>query len=119
MAKRDVVRCLNGKVFLAPFIDPPEPLMALFKDPTVLRDVRSYNSVFAFTSIGASVDQSLANARDGLYTFRIHGTIRHRMGSLILPPGENLKFAQIYVFGGDMENQVAAMSSIFDATSSL
>lgn len=106
--------CLKGKVFLAPFTDPPEMLKALFDDPAFLMDVHSYYSVFAFTSHGASVDQSQADARDVVYTFHTHGTISHRLGSLLPAPGDNPEFAQTYVFDGDMENQVAARCSIFD-----
>src|SRR2546430_6143547 len=34
----------------------------------------------------------------GVYTFRIQGAIHHTMGSLLPPPGERPRFAQVYLY---------------------
>jgi hypothetical protein len=54
---------------LAPLGDPPQDFKQLFEDPLLLAKITSYNSIFAFTSIGVSltenarIDEQLANAR--------------------------------------------------------
>jgi hypothetical protein len=50
--------------------------------------VRSCNRICAFTSMGSSlaenarIDEQLANAREGVYTFRVEGTC-HRVSTLL------------------------------------
>jgi hypothetical protein len=62
---------------LAPLADPPQHFKQLFEDPLFLVKITSYNSIFEFTSIGASltenarIDEQLANAGEGVYTFRV------------------------------------------------
>ena len=34
----------------------------------------------------------------GVYTFRIQGALHHSMGSLLPPPGERPRFAQVYLY---------------------
>jgi hypothetical protein len=56
---------------LASMRDSPQEFKQLYEDPLSLIKVRSYNSTFAFTSMGAllaenvQVDEQLANAREG------------------------------------------------------
>lgn len=68
--------CGYGVVDLPRMQPPPESLQSLLMgaDDTskaFRKDIRKYNSVFAFASLGANVDESLANSRSGVYTFRI------------------------------------------------
>jgi hypothetical protein len=42
----------------------------------------------------------------GVYTFRIRGTLCHKIGSLIPPNGEQPKFAQIYIMDSDQNQQI-------------
>lgn len=42
----------------------------------------------------------------GIYTFRIRGTLCHKIGFLIPPHGEQPKFAQIYIMDSDQNQQV-------------
>jgi hypothetical protein len=69
--------CRSGKFVLAGLYDPPQEFKQLFEDPLFLVKVRSYNSIFAFTSMGESlaensrIDEQLANAPEGGYTFRV------------------------------------------------
>jgi hypothetical protein len=45
----------------------------------------SKNQLFAFTSVGFKLDKQLANASQGIYTFRAQGRVYHAVGDL-LPP---------------------------------
>jgi len=90
----------KGKVTLPPLAPPPEPLKRLLigkeMDAKDFRQhIRSYNSVLAFTSMGANLDTSVAQA--GNYTYRLCNELYHRMGSLLPQSGEVRKFAQLYI----------------------
>jgi hypothetical protein len=65
--------------------------------------IRIYNSLFAFTSLGGSVDNSVNNG-SAPYVFRLNGQNHHRIGSLIPVDGQRPKFAQLYIY--DTENEV-------------
>jgi len=112
--------CVRSNVRLAPLADTPTEMKALWANPAFRRQARSYNSVFAFTSMGVSLSENIrldnqyANGSRGVYTFRIQGTICHRIGSLLPPSDHNPAFAQIYVHDGDMDAQVAARVGIMD-----
>jgi hypothetical protein len=92
--------CAQGKVTLPPLTPPPEPLRRLLaSNETDAKDfrqhIRFYNSAFAFTSMGANLDTSVA--QPGNYTYRLRSELYHRMGSLLPQPGEVRKFAQLYI----------------------
>ncbi|KAK3815381.1 MAG: hypothetical protein J3Q66DRAFT_284437 [Benniella sp.] len=74
--------------------------------------LRLCNSALSFTSMGVKYDKGLANAKQGVYTFRINGAVVHKMGSLQAPEDEDPKFAQIYFLAP--EHQVARRNEIFD-----
>ncbi|KAI8983897.1 hypothetical protein BDB01DRAFT_835502 [Pilobolus umbonatus] len=62
------------------------------------QNIRSSNSTLSFTSLGAKLDLSVCNRTRGVYNFRIHGNIYHRIGTL-LPDGNTApSFAQIYIY---------------------
>lgn len=113
--------CAKGLIKLPQFVTPVPEIVALYKDKEFLKNIRAYNSVFGFTSVGATtttdlrLDTNLANARQGVYTFRIQGTMCHRMGSL-LPPGDNQipSFAQIYIMDPCLDNRSARRCDIMD-----
>jgi hypothetical protein len=48
--------------------------------------IRQYNSMFAMTSMGAKVIESINDAH-GPYVFKISGHVCHRIGSTIPTPG--------------------------------
>jgi hypothetical protein len=83
----------------------------LFENPSFLVKIRFYNSIFAFTSIAAPhmeyarIGKQLANVRECVFTFRVQGTIRHRVRTLVPIESRTPGFAQLYVFDGDMEAQ--------------
>ncbi|KAG2215259.1 hypothetical protein INT45_004236 [Circinella minor] len=56
-----------------------------------------FNICCHFTSLGANIDHTVANAHSGAYNFRIHGSMYHSIGSLLPNENETPAFAQIYV----------------------
>ncbi|VVA13357.1 Hypothetical predicted protein, partial [Prunus dulcis] len=66
-------------------------------------NIRVYNSMFAFTSMGAKIDKSINNGSSP-YVFKISGQVHHLMGSLLPLDGQCPKFAQLYIY--DTHNEV-------------
>nr|XP_043631506.1 uncharacterized protein LOC122602955 [Erigeron canadensis] len=107
----------EGKILLPKLLDAPEPLKTLldyeqpgsskFKD-----DIRTYNSMFCFTSFGAKIDHSINQGRN-LYTFRISGQNYHRIGSLLPVEGEQPRYAQLYFYdtANETRNRMSAFMS--------
>lgn len=102
--------CKGGKVVIPPFPPRPEPLASLARFGgdarcnKFMKNIRQYNCLFAFTSMGANIDRSLNDGR-GPPVFKISGQIHHRIGSLLPPDGSPPKFIQLYVY--DTSNEVA------------
>ena len=120
ITKRRVVYnncCKAGKVFIEPFKKPPEFLRELidFSGPprskVFIEKIRRYNCLFAFTSMGATIDRSVNNG-GGPNIFKVSGSICHRLGSLLPEPGNAPKFAELYIYhGGDeVDNQIQALN---------
>ncbi|CAG8834095.1 22761_t:CDS:1, partial [Cetraspora pellucida] len=87
----------------------PSPLDSLLTetDPrsrSFRHNIRMYNSALAFTSIGAKIDPEVTGT-SGIYTFRIHGEMYHRIGTLLPDIETQPQFAQIYIFDTDNELQ--------------
>jgi len=61
-----------------------------------------YNSVLAFTLLGAKVDESITRGI-GPYSFRIQGEFYRKIGSLCPIKRQRPQFAQLYIY--DTENQ--------------
>lgn len=100
--------CSDGKVSLAYLQQPPKLLKSLLTGQHRLskhyrENIRAYNSMFSFTSMGGKIDHSINQGR-GPYTFRMGGQNCHRIGTL-LPDGEaRPKFCQLYIY--DTEEEV-------------
>jgi len=58
--------------------------------------------MFAFTSMGGNVDDSMNNGK-APPIFVMHGENYHQIGSLLPRPGNDPKFAQLYVYDTDNE----------------
>ena len=90
--------CANGQINLPLSQHLPEPLHQLFVAYTAeyrrfRNNIRSYNSAFAFASLGVNEDMLPA----GVYCFRVRSTVCHRIGHLQSNiEGEGAKFAQLY-----------------------
>jgi hypothetical protein len=76
-----------------------------------LRLIRSYNSLFAFTSFGASIDKTINNGTTP-YVFKINGVVHHRIGTLLPQRGTQPKFAQLYTY--DMEHETQNRLGMFE-----
>jgi len=94
--------CHNGKVQLPPLSPYPEELNNLLcsgdeQSKNFQDNIRQYNSALSFASFGAQVVYPPGR---GPYTFRLHGQIYHRTGSL--HPGESEKpiYNQLYIIEG-------------------
>ncbi|GJV44464.1 ATP-dependent DNA helicase PIF1-like protein [Tanacetum coccineum] len=101
--------CGKGKVFIKQPLAAPKPLVDLFlnddpKSKKFKNNIRTYNIMFAFTSMGGKVDDSINRRGRGPYIFLLHGQTYHSMGSLIPKEGACPKFTQLYIY--DTENEV-------------
>ncbi|KAI5392584.1 hypothetical protein KIW84_077109 [Lathyrus oleraceus] len=99
----------DGKVQL-PLLKPaPKVLQHLLFDnescesKNFQQQIRMYNVMFAFTSPAAKVDNRFNNGRCPP-NFHIQGQSCHRIGSMLPVPGQNPRFAQLYVY--DTENEI-------------
>ncbi|GJW40061.1 DNA helicase [Tanacetum coccineum] len=95
---------LRGKVVSQWPRDPPNEVKELFRDKGFQENIRAYNQMFAMTSFGACIDDSV-NKRRGPYVFKISGQIYHWIGSLCPEPGNPPRFLQLYIY--DTQNEVA------------
>jgi len=77
--------CRKGKVHVH-IPDVPAELKRLFvsqedDDAKYFRsNIRYFNSHFSFTSLGVTLDRTVSTAAGtGIYTFRVHGALYHRL----------------------------------------
>jgi hypothetical protein len=83
---------------LARYNPPPQPIYDLLtsQDSSLsthfLANIRRYNTMFAMTSMGAKVNESINDGR-GPYVFKISGQVCHRIGSLILAGDRHPEYA--------------------------
>ena len=127
--------CSDGKVKLAPLKEPLEPLKTLLSGITpdskhLLKNPRSYNSLFQATSFGAD---KIVRERGFMPTFKIQGQVYHKVGSLLAESDETAKFLQIYfisdpheqalhrcnIIPGTRENIVESLQELFLSTNDL
>ena len=94
-------------VFLDSLLDPNGGKKSL----SFRENIRAYNSMFSFTSMGAKVDNSI-NHRSSPYIFKISGQVYHLMGSLLPVDNESPKFAQLYVYDtyNETKNRLRAVN---------
>ncbi|OWZ20365.1 Helitron helicase [Phytophthora megakarya] len=108
--EKKTVCCLEGRVLLALLNDPPGFLKKIVGIPALLCKTRAYNTTLGLTSIGATISDYVAidtvytSGRQNVYTFRVQGTICHRIGSVLPEDGAEPSFAQGYVYYKDMEH---------------
>ncbi|KAI9022230.1 hypothetical protein CLU79DRAFT_702241 [Phycomyces nitens] len=116
--------CSNGKITLALPIAPPQELLDIVtnhdrsnqKAENFHKNIRAFNNAFAFVSIKANVDENLANGRDGVFTFRVNGTMYHNVGSLRSQDPTTAGFSQIYFC--DTNEQLARRATLFSGLDS-
>ena len=59
-----------------------------------LQNIRQYNSMFAFTSIGGKIERFINQGGDP-HQFILHGQNFHKIGSLLPSNGQHPKFSQL------------------------
>ena len=100
--------CGEAKVVLPSLATPPDLLAHLLtagdtRGRAFRYNIRAYNSALAFASLRVNLDKQLANAKRGVYTFRIHGIVHHNIEQLMPREGQAPAFAQIYIHDGTPE----------------
>jgi hypothetical protein len=110
--------CRGSKISLGPYKKPPAPLAGFLnfdgdsRSKRFLRQIRSYNSLFAFTSLGVAVDKTIHNGTAS-YVFKVNGVVHHRIGSLLPKLGLRPKFAQLYIY--DTEHEESNRLGVFES----
>ncbi|KAK9665754.1 hypothetical protein RND81_14G133600 [Saponaria officinalis] len=109
--------CGNGVVKLPYLKNPPQLLGDLLnrrhpQSRHFIENIRGYNTMFSFTSMGGKIDKSINNGR-GPYTFRMGGQNVHLIGSLLPPNYSSPKFCQLYIYdtADEVRNRKNAVSS--------
>ena len=108
--------CQKGKVKL-PFLQrPPELLHNLLNGEDLRRklfldNIRTYNCMFSFSSIGGKIDSSMNNGC-APPQFILSGKNYHRIGSLLPEADSNPKFPQLYIY--NTKNELSNRMSHFD-----
>lgn len=100
--------CQKGTVQLPLLEKPPYLLSSLMsggdnRSNHFKENIRAYNSMFSFTSIGGKVESSINNG-SGPPQFILSGQNYHRIGSLLPNEGSAPKFAQLYIY--DTQNEL-------------
>ncbi|GKA21881.1 hypothetical protein Tco_0707843 [Tanacetum coccineum] len=110
--------CGRGKVTLTNEVLKPPPLLKELitnkhpKSESFIDNIRRYNSMFVFTSMGGKQDTSV-NVGRGPYCYRLHGENYHLAGPLLPADGKPAKFAQVYIFDteNEIQNRIGAVSN--------
>ncbi|KAL8090223.1 hypothetical protein AgCh_039626 [Apium graveolens] len=93
--------CSQGQIKLPPIPATPTYLNHLYSHPrkniNFKRNIRLYNAIFTFTSMGGKVDHSVNYGR-AAYVYRLNGQNHHVFGSLIPDEGDDPKFCQLYIY---------------------
>ncbi|GJS36348.1 DNA helicase [Tanacetum coccineum] len=103
--------CRRGSIYMQPPREPPKYIKSLFGNKHFMENIRAYNQMFAMTSFGAKIDESI-NAGRGPYVFKVSDQIYHWIGSLCPPPEEAPRFLQLYIY--DTDNEVENRMRHFD-----
>ena len=99
---------MRGQVKLQILQQPPQFLSDLLEDRheksrSFIENIRAYNMMFSFTSMGGTIDKEVNKGR-GPYCFKMSGQNCHKIGSLLPDEGKQPKFAQLYIY--DTEHEV-------------
>jgi hypothetical protein len=93
--------CENGKILLPNLLATLQKLEVLLtsKKSSAIKfwdQICMYNSVLAFTSFGAKVDESVTGGPRP-YSFRIQGELHHKIKSPCPVEGQQPQFTQLYI----------------------
>ena len=103
--------CLGGQVDLPQINGLPDEILKLISDVSedgknFRSSIRLYNSILAFTSTSANIDKDLMNASNGVYTYRIQGSVHHKISSYLPNPNFKPTFSQMYIYDSDMQTSI-------------
>lgn len=111
--------CSHGRVSLFGYSEPPEILSQLYfgsdeRSRCFQTNIRSFNSMFSFTSMGGNIDRHVNNGH-GPPIFIMNGENYHQIGSLLPHSGVSPKFAQLYIYDTDNEivNRMSSIRYVF------
>ncbi|KAK1395280.1 hypothetical protein POM88_014336 [Heracleum sosnowskyi] len=97
----------NGHIQLPEERRPPQFLASLLaggpKTSHFKHCIRTYNSLFACTSLGGKIDHKINNG-GAPYCFKLCGQNYHLLGSMLPKDGDTPKFCQLYIY--DTENEI-------------
>ena len=112
--KQDMIKLPPPKS-TPPFLDNLLHYQGGSRSSKFRENIRTYNSLFQFTSLGGKIDTSI-NSRVGPYIFRFNGQNYHRIGSLLPISGNKPRFAQLYIYGTENEinNRLSALNHDHD-----
>lgn len=110
--------CLDGKIKLRPLHPPTRELMDIFSGESAdskefLKNVRGYNSKFAFTSLGT---KNVDIPGRGPPTFKITGRMHHFLGQLLPPADTEAVFAQVYIHDDQEQMRIRTKGQLKLAT---
>ncbi|GJV18819.1 DNA helicase [Tanacetum coccineum] len=71
----------GGKIYMQLEPDLPDYIKSLLQNKHFMENIRAYNQMFAMTSFGAKIDESINTGR-GPYIFKVSGPVYHWIGSL-------------------------------------
>ncbi|XP_076933572.1 uncharacterized protein LOC143599520 [Bidens hawaiensis] len=108
--------CYNGKVELPDVRQPDETYLELFRGKYFLKNIRRFNSMFLFTSMGGKIDRSI-NKGNAPYTFRLSGENYHCLGSLLPLQVRKPQFSQLYIY--NTESKVSNLQGVFGDNNSM
>jgi hypothetical protein len=76
-----------------------------------MQHIRQYNYLFAFTSMGAHIDESVNDGRDPPL-FKIFGQLHHRIDSLLPSHDSPPKFIRLYIYDttNETENRMQCLN---------
>ncbi|XP_019236950.1 PREDICTED: uncharacterized protein LOC109217179 [Nicotiana attenuata] len=109
--------CNNGSIRLTSHKMPTELSELYFGNTEESENfrtyIRTYNNMFAFTSLGVKYDKELARRNCGIYTFRVQGQMYHFIDDLV-PSNEKPRNLQLYFYYNDNElaNRMACSTRI-------
>ena len=108
--------CYQGMILLPPIelyhlLTSQEPPAKLF-----CQHIRNYNRALAMTSVGRILDDSLNRQGGGPYSFRLHGELIYKAGSLLPPVGQAPVYAQLYIHDNAEQADEYCATNAWNAT---
>ena len=103
--------CSKGKIKVPYFKPPPPFLKNLFFNKReshskhFLDNIRGFNNMFAFTSMGGKFNTSINTKGRAPYTFVLSGQNYHYLRSLLPSEGSKPIYSQLYIHDTDNEIQ--------------